>query len=81
MIWFFEGHREVFMSIPVAMIWSSKVLMGGIPQAMPETFQGEFVTITTRFMGLVLFSLLISIIGGSVKKILLGTDELQELQK
>lgn len=79
MIWFFEGSREVFMNIPVAMIWSSKVLLGGVPQAMPETFPGEFVTILTRFMGLILFSLLISIVSGSVKRLLLGVDELQKI--
>lgn len=75
LIWLFEGHREIFSNIPLAMIWSMKVLLGGVPQVMPQTIAGELITIFTRFMGLVLFSLLISIVGGSVKRVLLGPDE------
>ncbi len=76
MMWFVEGDRAVFANIPVAMIWSSKVLLGGISQAMPETIFGEIVAVLTRFMGLVLFSLLISIVGGSVARLLFGTEKL-----
>lgn len=75
LIWLVEGDRVVFANIPLSMIWSSKVLLGGVPQVMPQTVSGEMVVIFTRFMGLVLFSLLISIVGGSVKKLLLGTEE------
>ncbi len=78
LIWFFEGGRDVFANIPVSMIWSTKVLLGGVPQAMPNTISGEFVTIFTRFMGLILFSLLISIVGGSIKKLLLGSEDVQK---
>ncbi len=81
LIWFAEGERAVYANIPLAMIWSSKVLLGGVPQAMPETIFGECVTIVTRFMGLILFSLLISIVGGSVSRLLLGTVELQKTRK
>ena len=74
LIWSFEGGREVFENIPLAMLWSGKVLMGGVPQAMPQTILGEFVTIGTRFMGLLLFGLLINIAGGSIKRLLLGKE-------
>jgi voltage-gated potassium channel len=75
MIWFFEGGRVEFSNIPYAMIWSSKVLLGGVSQTMPQTVAGEIVVIVTRFVGLILFGLLISIVGGSVKRLLLGTKE------
>ncbi len=75
MIWFFESEYVEFSNIPYAMIWSSKVLLGGVSQTMPHTVAGEIVVIATRFMGLILFSLLISIVGGSVKKLLLGSKE------
>jgi voltage-gated potassium channel len=75
MIWFFEGSRVEFSNIPYAMIWSSKVLLGGVSQTMPQTVAGEIVVIVTRFVGLILFGLLISIVGGSVKRLLLGAKE------
>ena len=53
------------------MIWSIKVLMGGVPQYHPETILGEFIVIFTRFFGLVLFGLLIGLISKVTKKILL----------
>lgn len=81
LMWFVEGDRAVYANIPLAMIWSSKVLLGGVPQAMPQTVPGEVITILTRFMGLVLFSLLISIVGGSVTRLLLGAEELKKSRK
>ena len=81
LIWFAEGDREVYANIPLSMIWSSKVLLGGVPQAMPQTIWGEIITIMTRFVGLILFSLLISIVGGSVTRLLLGTEELRKRKK
>ncbi|PID52363.1 MAG: hypothetical protein CR972_02745 [Candidatus Moraniibacteriota bacterium] len=81
LIWFAEGDRAVYANIPLSMIWSSKVLLGGVPQAMPETIFGEGVVIITRFMGLILFSLLVSIVGGSVTRLLLGTAELRKNRK
>lgn len=79
-MWFVEGDREVFKNIPVSMIWSSKVLLGGVPQAMPDTYFGEFIVIITRFIGLALFGLLINIIGGSIKRLLLGAEELKKVR-
>jgi len=78
LMWFLEGYRSVFANIPLAMIWSAKVLLGGTPQAVPDTVFGEFVVIALRFTGLVLFGLLINIIGGGVKRLLFGTKVLLE---
>lgn len=64
--------RPEFESIPLAMVWSAKVIMGGVPQHMPATVWGELVTIGTRFFGLLLFGLMISIMGNTLKKILFG---------
>ncbi|XLQ20296.1 MAG: ion transporter [Candidatus Moraniibacteriota bacterium] len=76
LMWFFEAEsHEAFVNIPIAMVWSSKVLLGGVPQVMPNTITGEIITIITRFMGLVLFGLLISIVGGTTKRLLIGSDE------
>lgn len=81
LIWLTEGHREVFANIPLAIIWSMKVLLGGVPQVMPQTIGGEIIAIFTRFMGLILFSMLISIVGGSVKRLLLGVDDNEVIKK
>jgi len=74
LMWFVEGARDVFSNIPFAMLWSAKVLLGGTPQASPDTISGEIIVIFLRFVGLVLFGLLINIIGGGVKKLLFGDD-------
>ena len=68
-----EGYRPEFESIPLAMLWAVKVTIGGIPQYMPETVWGEFITIGSRFFGLLLFGLLIAITGQAFKKLLLGS--------
>jgi voltage-gated potassium channel len=81
MIWLFEGDRTVFDNIPIAMLWSSKVVLGGVPQEMPQTIAGELVVIGTRFVGLILFGLLISITGASVKRILLGTRKMHQQRR
>jgi len=68
-----EGHRPEFQSIPDAMIWATKVTLGGVLQHTPETVAGELLIILTRFFGLLLFGLMISIIGTTFKKVLLGS--------
>ena len=75
LMWLVEGFRVEFKNIPIAMIWSIKVLMGGVPQYHPETIWGEFIVIFTRFFGLVLFGLLIGLISKITKKILLQSDQ------
>lgn len=75
LIWIFEGDRVVFSNIPMSLLWSLKVLLGGAPQALPETVFGEIVVIGTRFFGVVLFALLINIILNPVKKYVLAQED------
>jgi len=70
-----EGYRNEFSNVFLGMIWSAKVILGGVPQYIPETIWGEIVTILARFTGLVLFGLLITVVGGLVKKLLFGTRQ------
>lgn len=71
-----EGYRPEFASIPLSMIWATKVTLGGVAQHMPLTTLGDLVTIAARFSGLALFGILISIVGGSLRFMLFGTREI-----
>ena len=82
LIYVAEGHTQnEFKNIPISMIWASKVIMGGVPEAIPKTIAGNIITIMARFTGLILFGLLINIVGMSVKKILFGSEEIIPQQK
>lgn len=70
-----EGSRPEFASIPLSMLWAAKVSLGGVAQHMPTTSLGDLVTIAARFSGLALFGLMVSIIGGSLRWILFGTQD------
>lgn len=72
LIYFFEGDNPVFANIPLGMLWAMKVTMGGVSQAMPGTVWGDIVSVLARFVGLVLFGLLIHIVGTFIEKLLLG---------
>lgn len=72
-----EGVRSEFESIPVTMLWSAKVVLGGVPQHIPETYVGELVVIGARFAGLLLFGLLINVMAGSMKQLIFG-EKLKE---
>ncbi|PCI27470.1 hypothetical protein COB55_05755 [Candidatus Wolfebacteria bacterium] len=72
LIFIAEWPREQFANIPLSMIWSAKVILGGVPQIVPETLFGELVTIMTRFTGLLLFGLLINVVGSGLQKLLFG---------
>jgi len=76
LIWFVEGYRDVFASIPLAMLWSSKVLLGGIVSDHAQTISGQIITIVTRFVGLILFGLLLTVVGGFIKKIFFGSENI-----
>jgi voltage-gated potassium channel len=74
-----EGEwNPVFASIPLSMIWTAKVIMGGVAQHMPQTIWGDLITIATRFTGLALFGLLISMIGNWLRRILFGSDTVDQ---
>lgn len=72
LLYIFESSNPEFSNIPEAMLWSTKPLLGGIAQTMPTTIAGDIIVALIRFVGLVLFGLLISIVGTSLQKILLG---------
>ena len=75
------GTNETFKNIPLSMIWVAKVTLGGIAQSIPTTTAGEIISILTRFVGLGLFGLLISIIGSSLTRVLFGTTKISAGKK
>lgn len=74
-VWAVESPRPLFENIPQTMLWSTKVLLGGVSPAPVTTLTGELILVITRFVGLVLFGLLVNVVGGGVKKLLLGVQK------
>lgn len=75
LVYVFEGKADgtgMFASIPHGMLWALKVTLGMTPGTMPVTMIGEAITIMTFFFGLLLFGLLISVMGTSLQRLLLG---------
>lgn len=72
-IYFAEGERSSFANIPMALLWSTKVLLGGVYSQGVQTVMGEVVVIITRCVGLILFGLLVNIVGGALQKLLFGS--------
>lgn len=70
-----ESGNEGSANIPLAMVWVSKAILGGISQFTPGTVWGDIVIIATRFTGLLLFGFLIHMVGGYVNKFLFGTED------
>ena len=73
LIYVIEGNSFI-ESIPMGMLWSTKVILGGIPSASPPSVLGEIISIFARFTGLILFGLLINVVGVFVKKLLFGGE-------
>lgn len=73
LIYLIEGSNPVFANIPLGMLWSLKLTLGGISQEVPNTITGEMISIGARFVGLLLFGLLIHIVGKYLEKTLLGS--------
>jgi len=66
-------HRQAeYNSIPMSMIQSASILLGGIGRAPTATIAGDIIVIAARFVGLCLFGLLITVIGGSLHHALFG---------
>jgi voltage-gated potassium channel len=76
LIYIIEGDNETFRNIPLGMIWAAKILLGGISPVVPATVVGEIISVLGRFVGLALLGLLISIVGGMVRKLLFGTKDI-----
>ena len=77
MIYLVEGNNPAFANIPLGMLWAAKLTLGGISQVTPDTILGEIVSIGTRFVGLLLFGLLIHIVGKFFEKMLLGSAPIE----
>lgn len=75
LLYAFDAGTYAYSNIPLAMIQSAKILVGGLGQAATTTLAGEITVIIERFVGLALFGLLIAIIGGVLKQVLFGDIE------
>jgi len=80
LLYLIEGKTAEFSSIPLAMLWTLKATLGGIPLTSPESFWGDVVMVATRFFGLLLFGLLVTIVGKGLQKFLLGSDKLKQYE-
>ncbi|MCA9354078.1 MAG: ion transporter [Candidatus Kaiserbacteria bacterium] len=67
-----EPNLSAFASIPAGMWWSLKVFMAGIPVAEPQTDIGWVFFVITRFVGLLLFGLLVGVVGNVFRSVMLG---------
>ncbi len=74
LIYFIEGSNPVFANIPLGMLWALKLTLGGISQVAPDTVVGELISVGARFVGLLLFGMLIHIVGKYFEKMLLGSN-------
>jgi voltage-gated potassium channel len=74
---FAQGSQSVFVTIVDSIVWTSKVLLGGAPAEVLHTTAGEVLTIVARFVGLLLFGLLLVIVGGVLKKLFFGSPDLE----
>lgn len=71
LIYLAESNSGSFTSIPTGMWWSLKVFMGGMSVEVPDTQVGEVVYVVTRFVGLLLFGLLVGVVGNIFRLLLL----------
>ena len=67
-----EHTQEAYANIPLAMLQSARILLGGIGEIPPVTLSGEIIMIVGRLVGLALFGLLISVIGVTLNHLLFG---------
>lgn len=80
-IYILEGQYQEFSSIPLGMLWATKTILGGVFQEVPHTVLGNVTIIFARFVGLVLFGLLINVVGRGINKILFGTASIEYPKK
>lgn len=74
LVYVFEAGQANFANIPISMLWAFEILLGGTPQTNVATLAGSFVVVATRFTGLMLFGLLITVIGNVLQKFLSGQE-------
>lgn len=70
-----EHAQAAYSTIPLAMIQSAKIIVGGLGQAQTATLAGEITVIIGRFIGLALFGLLIAVVGGILNQVLFGKTD------
>ena len=75
LLYFVEGSNDSFQSIPHGMYWTFKVFVGGLPVDAPHSVAGQVIHVATRFVGLLVFGVLIGIIGNIFRHFLLGTKK------
>ncbi len=72
----FEGSAPGFTSIPRCILWIGETIFGGsISVFFPMSTGGRIVAILTRFTGLVLFGLLVTVVARLVNRWLFGVEE------
>ena len=67
---------ELYRDIPTGMMLAAKLVVAGLSHTTPETTAGVILAILNRFVGLILFGLLITVVGNAVRKFLFGTAKL-----
>lgn len=84
LIYIVEEGNQAFSSIPMGMVWASKVVLGGLGGVtsiqIPVTAMGEALTLLARFCGLLLFGLLINVVGNVTRTFLLGNSSGERIQ-
>lgn len=82
LIYIFEAPQGTFISIPEGMKWALETILGGsISSTYPQTTAGEIVSLVTRFTGLVLLGLLLTVVGSTVRKLIFGSEKLVTTKK
>ncbi len=72
----FEGNAPGFTSIPRCILWIGETIFGGsISVFFPMSTGGRIVAILTRFTGLVLFGLLVTVVAKIVNRWLFGVED------
>ncbi len=79
LMYIIEEGNSAFASIPLGMLWATKVVLGGLGGTslaqVPVTALGETVAIFARFCGLLLLGLLIHVTGNVLRISLLGKNQ------
>lgn len=79
LIYLIEAGNPAFANIPLGMLWAMKLTLGGISQtAYVDTIWGELIIVGVRFVGLLLFGLVVSIVGKFLRRLLLGSKSAED---
>lgn len=73
-LFIFEGQHAHAKDIPTSMLWAFKVILGGIPYEQPHSNIGLSILIATKFVSLILFGLLLSLINTLMRNALTGSE-------